>query len=305
MTQNVIGKNVSNPFGESKAKEVNGLVEAESQRAIQEVQAAIIVAKKFPRDPQVAMEGIINACTRKTLAEGALYSYNKGGTEVSGPSIRLAETLAQSWGNFQCGIRELSQQNGISSVEAFAWDIENNLRVTKTFQVSHVRYSKSRGNTILTDPRDIYEKVANDGARRLRACILAVIPSDVVEAAVHQCNETLTANADTSSEAIKKLVATFKTFKVTPEMLQKRIGNKIESIRPAQLIGLRKIYISLKDDMSKVSDWFDDSVTSSTIDTINKQVTDISVAEEVNPEAEPEVSPEIIAKAEELFGDKK
>ncbi len=286
---------VKNPFGEVVQKESNALAEVESQRAIQEVQAAITVAKKFPRNEMVATDRILRACTRKSLAEGALYSYNKGKTDVSGPSIRLAETIAQNWGNFQYGIRELSQQTGSSTVEAFAWDLETNVRSNKVFQVPHIQYSKNYGNKVLTDPRDIYEKVANDGARRLRACILAVIPSDVTESAAQQCEDTLKANADTSPAAIKKLCESFKAFKVTEEMLQKRIGNRLDAIRPAQIVQLRKIYASLKDGMGKASDWFgEETSVVSAIDNLNKQL------EKPEPN-EPHVPPEIVAKAEELF----
>lgn len=249
--------NIPNPFGEIKKAEINHVMETETQRAIQEVQAAMVIARKFPRDELQATDKILRACTRKTLAESALYSYNRGGAEVSGASIRLAEVFAQNWGHFQYGTRELSQQSGISIIEAFAWDVENNVRVTKTFQVSHTRYSKKNGNTMLTDPRDVYERTANDGARRVRACILAVIPSDVVEVAIQQCEATLKDNADTSPEAIKKLCTAFETLNISSDMLQKRIGNRLDAIRPAQVVQLRKIYSSLKDGMSKVSDWFE------------------------------------------------
>lgn len=43
---------------------------------------------------------------------------------------------------------------------------------------------------MLTDSRDIYEATANFGARRMRACILGVIPGDVVDMAVNECKET-------------------------------------------------------------------------------------------------------------------
>jgi hypothetical protein len=68
---------------------------------------------------------------------------------------------------------------------------------------------------------------------------------------------TLKANADTSPEAIKKLTEAFNVLSITEEMIQKRIGNRLEAIRPAQVLQLRKIYTSLKDGMSKVSDWFE------------------------------------------------
>ena len=245
-----------NPFSASTRANSGALVEQETQRAVAEVQAAIMLAKRFPRDEMAAMDKILVACQRPTLAEQALYSYSRGGSAITGPSIRLAEAIAQAWGNLQFGIRELEQKSGESTIEAFAWDVENNTRQVKVFQVKHVRGTK-QGNKTLTDPRDIYEMTANQGARRLRACILGVIPGDVVEAATKQAEETMTAKADTSPAALKKLVDAFAAFKVTKEQIEKKIQRRIEAIAPAQVVSLRKVYNSLRDGMSKPADWFE------------------------------------------------
>lgn len=237
------------------------LAEATAQREIAEVQAAMMIAKRFPRNQAKATDRIMVACQRPTLAEGALYTYAKGGTDITGPSIRLAEAIAQQWGNLQFGIRELEQRIGESTVEAYAWDLETNTRQTKTFQVKHIRRTRAKGNYALEDPRDIYEMVANQGARRLRACILGVIPGDVVEAAQNQCEATLKAKADISPEAVKKMVEVFNPYGVTQEMIEARIQRKIDSITPAQIISLRKVFNSLKDGMSKPGDWFDTTIT--------------------------------------------
>ena len=248
MNNKVVNVFTNNSVSETKN---TSLTQIESQRAIQEVQAAMIIAKKFPRDP------ILNACTRQTLAKGALYSYPRGGMEVTGPSIRLAEAIAQEWGNIQFGIRELEQNDNTSIVEAFAWDMERNTRQVKIFTVPHVRFNKTSGRTKLTDPRDIYETTSNHGARRLRACILGVIPGDVVEAAQKQCEVTLAANVEITPETIKNLSDTFNNeFQVTIEQLQERLQCKLEALRPAQYLQLQKIYVSLRDGMSKISDWF-------------------------------------------------
>lgn len=240
----------------SQPKIGGALTDIEGQRAIQEVQAAMVIAKRFPRDERQALDRILNACTRPTLATQALYTYARGGTDISGPSIRLAESLAQNWGNVQYGIRELDQRDGESTVEAFAWDLETNTRQVKVFQVKHERHTK-RGVTKLADPRDVYELVANQGARRLRACILGVIPGDIVEEAVNQCEATMTANADTGPEAIKKMLAVFAGFGVSKAQIEARIQRRIDAITPAQVVSLRKIHASLKDGMSKPEDWFE------------------------------------------------
>lgn len=248
----------NNPFASQIAARApqNAVAEAGQQREIAEVQSAMVIAKRFPRNQIEATDRILQACTRTTLAEGALYSYSRGGQEITGPSIRLAEVAAQAWGNVSFGIRELEQRNGASTVEAFAWDMETNTRQVKVFQVEHKRHTK-KGAYKLEDPRDIYEMVANQGARRLRACILGVVPGDVIEAAVKQCEQTLHASADTSPAALKKLLAAFAPFGVTKEHIEARIQCRMEAIRPAQIVQLKKVYASLRDGMSVPGDWFE------------------------------------------------
>ena len=255
---NAVAETAANPFGNAAiaARQSDALVAVEQSRAIAETQAAMLVAKKFPRDPIAAMDRILNACTRPTLAEGALYTYSRGGTDITGPSIRAAEKLAQNWGNMQFGIRELEQRAGESTVEAFAWDIETNTRQVKVFQVKHERHTK-KGAYALTDPRDIYELTANQGARRLRACILGVIPGDVVEAAVKQCETTLNTKAEVTPERLANLLEKFHEFGVTKEQIEARIQRRLDAMQPAQLVALGKVYNSLKDGMSTVADWFE------------------------------------------------
>lgn len=231
--------------------------QVESSRAIGEVQAAVVMAKKFPRDQKKAMDAILVACARKTLAEVAVYSYVKGGSHVTGPSIRLAEAIVQAWGNIQTGVIEVDQRNGVSTCLAYAWDLESNTRQEVEFKVRHERYSKKKGIEQLSEARDIYEMVANQGARRRRACILGLIPGDIVDAAKAQCEQTLLASADTGPEAIKRMVEKFMEHNVTREMLEKRIARNLETITPAQIIQLRTIYTSLKEGMSSIETWFE------------------------------------------------
>lgn len=295
---------VKNPFQQTTASEVlpNTMTEVKSQREASEIQAMVFMAKQFPRNQIQAADRILNACTRQTLADSAVYSYPRGGQNIEGPSIRLAEVLAQNWGNLDFGIRELSQENGVSTVEAYAWDLETNVRQAKVFQVAHKRMARV-GTKTLTDPRDIYEMVANQGSRRLRACILSIIPGDIVEAALAQCSVTQAASVGATPEEIKetirKLTATMEKFGITAENIQDRYQCRLEAIRPAQIVELRKIYTSLKDGMSKPSDWFAiQEVKKSDAQDLNAMVDGNAVKAKPEPITEPTkptVSEEIFA----------
>jgi hypothetical protein len=252
---------VENPFGSPAGGDVTASGRAVASRENTEVMALAMMAKKFPRDLIACADRIRNAFARPTLAEKAQYQFARGGTDIVGPSIRAAEAIAQQWGNMSNGWREVSRVVGpdgvgVSEVEAYCTDYESVNRESITFVVRHWRDTKSGGYK-LKDERDIYELCANQAQRRKRACILAQIPGDVVEMAMDQAGVTLKAKADTSPEGTKALLETFAALGITKEHIEKRIQRRIESIMPAQVVQLKRIYVSLRDEMSEPGDWFD------------------------------------------------
>lgn len=246
----------------------SGTVQVEQSRAIQEVQASIIIAKKFPRDTNLAYTRIMEACKRPLLAEQSMYKYPRGGQVVTGPSIRLAEVLAQNFGNLEFGVRELERFNGVSKAISFCWDKETNTRKVLEFEVAHeieVGRKGEKKKKRLTDPRDIYELVANNGARRMRACILAIIPGDIVDAAVRACQQTVAkGGGEPIEDRIRKMLLAFKNLGVTQEMIEEKLAHKIDITTGEELADLMSIYTSIRDKQAKRGDFFnfpDDDIT--------------------------------------------
>lgn len=236
----------------------NATTEMVVTRQAQEVQAAMVIAQRFPRDEVDAYNRIMTSCSRKTLAQNAMYEFPRGGQKITGPSIRLAEVLAQNWGNIDFGTIELEQKNGESSLMAYCWDLETNTRQTKVFTVKHERKSNKKIKA-LDDPRDIHEHTANYGARRLRSCILGIIPGDIVDAAIEKCEETLrSGNKEPLVDRVRKMVETFdEKFSVSKDMLEKYVGCDVKAFTERDIIRLGKIYTSLKDGMAKREDFFE------------------------------------------------
>lgn len=240
----------------SDAPQHNTQTEMMIARQAQEVQVAMLAAKRFPRDELYAMERIKKACQRMTLAKDAIYQYPRGGQQVTGPSIRLAEAIAQNWGNIESGVIELDNSNGKSEMMAYAWDLETNTRDAKIFTVPHRRDTKN-GSKDLTDARDIYEATANFGARRKRACIMSVVPGDVVEMAVKECRKTM-ASTDKRpiAEIVKGMLKAFKELDITKEQIEKYIDKKIADLLKEDLVDLAGIIKAIKDGQSKAEDYF-------------------------------------------------
>ena len=242
----------------SQMENINqGTVAIEASRAIAEAQGKLVIAKRFPRDEVQAYNRVAQACQRKGIAEKAFYSYNRGGGTVSGPTIRFAEELARCWGNIDYGIKELSQDDGKSEMQAYAWDLETNAQSVQNFTNPHIREVGGKAK-LLTSQRDIYEINANMGARRLRSRILAILPTDLVDMAIAECKKTLVGNNDEPLiDRVKKMVVAFGKIGVTQEQIEKRLNRKVDTMTVDDFTDYVGIYNAIKQGESKIFEWFE------------------------------------------------
>lgn len=216
------------------------------------IKGKMFLAKQFPRDADRAISNILAACQQPKLASMAIYSYPRGGQEVKGASIRLAEVVAQNWGNFLCGVKEIERYGDKALVSAYAWDLESNFQDEKIFEVPLKRTTKN-GTYALTDERDIYELIANMGARRKRSTIMAVIPQFVFEIAMQQCEETLEKAMNQDGESIEdKRAAMLNAFReygdwITEETIAGLFGKSFDAIGPKDMVRLQHLFCSIRD----------------------------------------------------------
>lgn len=285
-----------NPFesnGNSLANRVNaGAVMVEQERAIAEVKGKIMVAKMFPRDQAAAFQNVMDACSRRSLAEIAEYKFRRGNEDVVGPTIRLAEVLAAAWGNIDYGMRELSRGEGYSEMEAYAWDMQTNVISSQKFTVNHIR-DKTGGGQKVTAERDIYELTANNAARRLRERIFAVIPADLVDAAVRKCRETIAGNSTKpTSDRVREMISRFNKFGVTAAMIEVRLNRKLDAILPEDFIDLNQVFNAVRDG-APVSEYFGGQAPALTAPEEPKP------APTVAPKAKPKATPKAEQKPQE------
>jgi hypothetical protein len=206
------------------------LTAIEQSRAIAEVQAAVVMARQFPRDIGAATEEMEQVCALPALAGRAFYAFPRAGGQVTGPTVHLMRELARIWGNVTYGVHELARDDrkGESEMQAYAWDLQTNSRPTLGFQVPHKR-DRERGNggpQELTSMRDIYENNANQGARRLRECIEAVLPVWFVDRAKELCAQTNDqGNGKPLPTRIADMLAAFgQQFSATEADIARRLG---------------------------------------------------------------------------------
>lgn len=232
----------------------------EEARAVAESQAGFIIAQRFPRDEERAHDKIMKACENVRLAEEAEFSFPKGGSTISGASIRLLEVVKQYWRNITSGIRELEVFDDRTTMMAYCYDLETNAREERIFTVQHHIKLKGGGMKYLDDPRDLYELKFNMGSRRERACMEKIIPRHIIDEALEICRETCaTKGAAPTEENIAKMVTAFAAMGVTQDMLELRQQKKLKAITGPEFRALRRIFKGLEDGVTTVEKVFGDS----------------------------------------------
>jgi hypothetical protein len=109
-------------------------------------------------------------------------------------------------------------------MNAYSWDVEKNTRTSSTFIVPHKRDQKG-GPKALTDMRDIYENNANNGARRVREAIFAILPPWFVEEAKELCAQTLRDGGGKSlPQRVADAIRAFEGIGVTADRIEGKFG---------------------------------------------------------------------------------
>jgi hypothetical protein len=109
------------------------------------VLASVQAALMFPRDVQRSLTEMRQSCSTEYMAQRAFYSYRRGGENVAGPTVQLARELPGAGATCITGCAELSRDDvaGQSEMQAWAWDVQTNERVSSTFIVPHGRDTKT------------------------------------------------------------------------------------------------------------------------------------------------------------------
>ncbi len=88
----------------------------------------VATSKKFPRNLRNVLENIFFLATQdKDTADNCFYSIKRDGKVIRGASIRLAEIMANCYGNLRSSARIISNDGRVLTAQGMCWDLENNV----------------------------------------------------------------------------------------------------------------------------------------------------------------------------------
>ena len=212
-----------------------------------EIQGAIVLANKYPRNEDACFAALMKSCARPNFAEDVVYSFPRGGSVVTGASIYLAREGARIWGNIRHGVYVIADDEHSRTIRAWAWDLQTNTKVEAEDSFEKLIYRK-KGGWIKPDERDLRELTNRRAAILKRNCILELLPSDLIEDAVNAAAATLTNQAKSDPDrARKSMIVAFQGINVAVENLEAYLGHKVAQCSPAELVQLRQIFKAIRE----------------------------------------------------------
>lgn len=187
-----------------------------------EITAQVETARRYPRSVTRASKNINSLATLDDQAAGeCIYALPRGGKPIRGPSIRLAEIVAQQWGNNRVATRviEVDRREKVIVAEAIFHDLETNAAVKATVRR---RISDRQGRILNDDMIVVTGNAASSIARR--NAILAGVPKGIWRRAYEAAEGVVKGDVKTLAERRAGSIKAFGTWGVKPEQIFAALG---------------------------------------------------------------------------------
>lgn len=205
------------------------LVPAESAISLitkAEIDTQIATAHAFPRSNAKFIRDVMSLATlTPDIAESCIYALPRGNKTVSGPSVRLAEIVASSYGNLRTGARVIFNDGKHVMAQGVCHDLEKNVMHTEEVQRSilqHVwekdpnRPGKMRKTGRMEVMNDDMQTVTGRAACAIafRNSIFKVVPAALIEHVLEKIREIIRGDEQTLGERRKKAIKYFTDLNV-------------------------------------------------------------------------------------------
>lgn len=247
---------------------------AAAETAKTKLQAAFQMALYQPRNVEQARQNLLSACRRPKFAEKAEYSKPVGGSKITGPSIRFAETAIREWGNILSDISVVFEDSTSRRIRVNMIDLQTNSQFTKELSISKTverKFAKDRevvGERENSHGERVFivkatdDEIANKEAAMISKAVrnegLRLIPSDIIDEALETARETLQKQIkDDPSAHRRKVIDAFASLGIKVASLEKFLGHEMDTCSPAEIADLRNIFGSLKDGEASWADYME------------------------------------------------
>ena len=194
-----------------------------------EIYQQVATAKEFPRDLKRSINNALTIATMSPeVAESCIYSLPRGGKFIEGPTVRLAEILAHSFGNLRSGYRIVGNDGKVITAQGICHDLENNTSVTIEIQR---RITNKFGDTFNQDMQVVTGNAA--GAIAYRNALFKIIPQAITDNIYDKVRAVARGHESDRKERVLKAIRWFRSKGIKDEQIFSKL--KIKTIEEIDL----------------------------------------------------------------------
>jgi len=222
-----------------------------------EVDMQISTAKQYPRNLPDVLNQISTYATMDTeTAEDCFYALRRGQGNsqqvIEGLSVRMAEIIANSWGNLRVQTRIIGNDGKTITAQGVCHDLETNVAVS--VEVKR-RITDRFGKTFSEDMQVVTGNAAS--AIAFRNAVLKVVPKAVTKRVIEDVKQVAMGKAIDLETARQNCIATFAKAGVTEQMIFDYLDiKKREEIDKEKLFLLKATWNAIKEGTTTVKDEF-------------------------------------------------
>lgn len=255
-----------------------------------EIDQQIATAKAYPRSEDKSLKKAESlACRDEDTAGSMFYSIPRGGKHIQGPSVRLAEIMAATWGNLRVQTRTVDANDKFVTVQAVAHDLENN---TAVLVEKRRRVLAKKGRAVDDDSIQIAGLAGQSIV--FRDAIFKIVPRVYIDQIYRKAQLTSVGKAETLVKKRDVMLAYFAKMGVGQDRVLAAVGAAgLEDIDMDSLIILKGTATAIKDGQTTVDEAFPDPTkpkegNAGAAEALKQKAAE-KAPEVVKPDAKPEV----------------
>ncbi len=204
----------------------------------------VSTAHRYPRNiARARQEALEMATSDVETAASCFYKLSRGGKEIEGPGVRLAEILGSAWGNMRYSYEIVGETDKFITARGMAFDLEKNVAASISVQR---RITDKYGKKYSDDMIAITANAA--GSIALRNAIFKVIPKTFIESIYEAAKQVAIGDATTLTLRRQKALEFFQKTGIKTERVLIALGKtSVEEIGLSELETLTGLRTAIKD----------------------------------------------------------
>jgi hypothetical protein len=228
-----------------------------------EIDQQVSTAKAFPRSLKESLDSALSMATlTEDIAESCSYSMPRGGKNLEGPSVRLAEIVCSAYGNIRYGARVIENDGKTVTAQGICHDLEKNTCATVEVKKSILQHEKVNGQRtgrMIPMQEDMQVVIGNAAcAIAFRNAVFKVIPAAIVSSIYEQAKQVAKGTLATLITRRDKAVQWFNENGIKNEQICSALSiKKIEDIDLDKLAVLSGMRAAVKNGESTIKELFE------------------------------------------------